>query len=50
MRFSYNKNDSIYFGDDAEDITTKPLDKCNRTIDVDSIHGFPGTYSHLLSL
>ncbi len=47
MKFSYSKNNSIYFGDDTADISTKALDVCNRTIDVEEIHGFPGIYANI---
>lgn len=31
VKFSYNKSNSIYFGDDREEASGKALDNCNKT-------------------
>lgn len=44
IKFSYNKSNSIYFGNDNPDETGKALHNCNTTTSEKKIHGFPCTF------
>lgn len=46
IKFSYNKSNSIYFGNDNEEETGKVLHNCNTTTNEKEIHGFPCNYNH----
>ena len=40
IKFSFNKSQSIYFGDEREEESSKALQQCNATTTSDTLHGF----------